>query len=179
MREEIQTLAELPLSHPTATTKHVLTYYFIAFIKHYSLLSSRFTVLMSHLILNEWLYPFIALLISTVVVYWQHYSVVAWLVPHETAAISILFTPYNHAPVYSATSLKPTKWPGQSDLRIICSASRLSAHEGIKKLRQVCTNTPETWANRFHFIQKPESTWGSGSACKMHLAPSCAQQTRL
>ena len=50
---------------------------------------------------------------------------------------------------------------------------------GIKKLRQVCTNTPETWANRFHFIQKPESTWGSGSACKMHLAPSCAQQTRL
>ena len=125
MREEIQTLAELLLSHPTATTKHVLTYCFIAFIKHYSLLSSRLTVLISHLILNEWLYPFIAHLISTEAVYWQHYLVVAWLVPHNTAAISVLFTPYNHAPVYSTTSFKPTKWPGQSDLRIICSASCL------------------------------------------------------
>ena len=55
-----------------------------------TVLSSRLTVLVSHVILNEWLYPVtVHSLISTEVVYWQHYSVITWLVPHETAAISV------------------------------------------------------------------------------------------
>ena len=37
---------------------------FIAFIGRYSLLSSRLTAHMSHVILNERLYPFIALIIN-------------------------------------------------------------------------------------------------------------------
>ena len=77
-------------------------------IEHYSLLSSRLTVPMLHMILNEWLYPFIAsFLISAEDVYWQHYLVVTWLVPCETAASSAQvmftyrsFTSYNHAPVH-------------------------------------------------------------------------------
>ena len=37
---------------------------FIAFIQHYSLLLSRLDAHMSHVILNEWLYPFIARIIN-------------------------------------------------------------------------------------------------------------------
>ena len=37
---------------------------FIAFIERYCLLSSRLTAHMSHVILNEWLYPFIARIIN-------------------------------------------------------------------------------------------------------------------
>ena len=70
--------------------------------------------LMSHALLNEYLYPFIVslfyfyffiFLISTEVVYRQRCLVVAWLMPRETAAASAqgLCTPYNHAPVYVVT----------------------------------------------------------------------------
>ena len=63
---------------------------------------------MSHVILNEFFFPFFIFFIahffkSNEVVYWQCYLVVTWLVLRETAAVSaqVLCTPYNHAPVYS------------------------------------------------------------------------------
>ena len=92
---------------------------------------------MSHVIVDEWLYPFMTLcsfdIISTEVVFWQHCLVVTWVVPHETVAVlvHILCTPYNHAPVYSVNLWKPhmsgacvlscnlppaplAEWPGSS-----------------------------------------------------------------
>ena len=98
---------------------------------------SRLAVLMSHVIVDEWLYPFMTLcsfdIISTEVVFWQHCLVVTWVVPHETVAVlvHILCTPYNHAPVYSVNLWKPhmsgacvlscnlppaplAEWPGSS-----------------------------------------------------------------
>ena len=107
----------------------------VAFIERYSLLSSRITALISHVILNEQLYPFFInhissyFLISTEVMYRQHYLVVAWLVPRETAALSaqVLCTPFNHAlcgiqshkgrvHVCLAVTCRPHFWQNDRDL---------------------------------------------------------------
>ena len=59
------------------------------------------------MILSEWLYPFIARIFDirgNGVLTALSSLVIAWLVPHETAAV--LCTPFNHAPVYSATLFK-------------------------------------------------------------------------
>ena len=59
----------------------------ITFIWRYSLLSSRLTALLSHVILNERLSSFMALFSTSIkVVYLQRYLVVTWLVPSEAAA---------------------------------------------------------------------------------------------
>ena len=66
---------------------------FIAFIYRYYLLSSRHTAHISHVILNEWLCPFITRIINIHGSgYWQHCLVVAWLVPRKTASVSELCT---------------------------------------------------------------------------------------
>ena len=68
----------------------------ITFIWRYSLLSSRLTALLSHVILNERLSSFMALFSTPIkVLYLQRYLVVTWLVPREAAAAlaHVLCTP--------------------------------------------------------------------------------------
>ena len=68
----------------------------ITFIWRYSLLSSRLTALLSHVILNERLSSLMALFSTPIkVLYLQRYLVVTWLVPREAAAAlaHVLCTP--------------------------------------------------------------------------------------
>ena len=113
------------------------------------MLLSRLIALMPHVILNEWPYPFIVHIfnICRSGVLTARYLVVAWLVPCESAAIlaQVLCTPFNHAPVYSATSFKQShigvficnlpsallsEWPGS----FVCYCSNMGV-ERILKIR--------------------------------------------
>ena len=92
------------------------SYYLIAFIKHYSLLSSRLTALLSNSLrccqmqFGKSDQPFIVCF-EYLPKWLQCHLVFTLLVPRETAAISahVLCTPYNHAPVYSVTLFEPTQ----------------------------------------------------------------------
>ena len=75
------------------------------------MLSSRLTAHMSHVIVNEWLYPFIARIINI------HGSGVlvalcgccmAGATWNAAVSAQVLCTPFNHAPGYSVTSFKAT-----------------------------------------------------------------------
>ena len=84
----------------------------ITFIQRYSLLPSRLTALLSHLIMKE---SDCSLEYSPPSgVFTALFWLLLWLVPREIAAASahVLCTPYNHAPVYSVTSCKATNVEG-------------------------------------------------------------------
>ena len=76
---------------------------FIVFIWRCSLLSSRLTAHMSHVILNEWLYPFIARIINihgsgVLVALCECYMAGAtW---NAAVSAQVLCTPFNHAPCH-------------------------------------------------------------------------------
>ena len=80
----------------------------IAFMSHYSLLLRQIhsTLVAYDSVWGTFYSAFLNIHQSGVLT--QHCLVVIWLVPHETAAVSehVLWTPYNHAPVYSVTSFK-------------------------------------------------------------------------
>ena len=82
----------------------------VLFIWRYSLLLSRFTALMLHVILNEWLFPFIAFSvfwISTKVVYWQCYLVFAAMFCCSSSVFSLSFCCWHSlAPVQYSTDDK-------------------------------------------------------------------------
>ena len=92
---------------------------FIAFIHRYFLLSSRLTAYMSHVILNEWLCPFIARIINI------HGSGVlvalcgccmAGATWNAAVSAQVLCTPFNHAPGYSGCHRKHLMWGSHPDV---------------------------------------------------------------
>ena len=84
---------------------------FIAFIQRFSLLSSRLTGHVSHVIVNEWLDPFMA---RTINIHGSGVLValcgccMAGATWNAAVSAQVLCTPFNHVPGYSVTSFKAT-----------------------------------------------------------------------
>ena len=73
--------------------------------------ASEHTLRSGHIWLNEWLALHSAFLTAHQSGVLQRCLVVTWLVSPKTAAVPVhvLFTPYNHAPVYSVTLFKAVR----------------------------------------------------------------------